>query len=103
MGAQKMLNEHMQQRGGLSTLQLMQAAFPAMTFIGICITPLMDPPGMLAHLDAAIVNRIVLSGAVAVCINISTTLVLGVTSALALVLLGQVKTCCVLLAGVLLF
>lgn len=32
--AQKMLNSHMQQRGGLSTLQLMDRAFPWMVLIG---------------------------------------------------------------------
>ena len=37
--AQKTLNEHMQQRGGLSTLQLMLEAFPPMTAIGIAIVP----------------------------------------------------------------
>ena len=41
--AQKTLNEHMQQRGGLSTLQLMLEAFPPMTAIGIALVPLMDP------------------------------------------------------------
>ena len=46
--AQKTLNEHMQQRGGLSTLQLMLEAFPPMTAIGCALVPLMDPPGLLA-------------------------------------------------------
>ncbi|KAL3928612.1 MAG: hypothetical protein SGPRY_002313, partial [Prymnesium sp.] len=45
--AQKTLNEHMQQRGGLSTLQLMLEAFPPMTAIGILLVPLMDPPGLI--------------------------------------------------------
>ena len=45
---QKMLNEHMQQRGGLSTLQLMLEAFPTMTLIGFALVPIMDPPGVLS-------------------------------------------------------
>lgn len=46
--AQKTLNEHMQQRGGLSTMQLMLEAFPPMTLIAIVLVPIMDPPGLLA-------------------------------------------------------
>ncbi|KAL1526581.1 hypothetical protein AB1Y20_015288 [Prymnesium parvum] len=102
--AQKTLNEHMQQRGGLSTLQLMLEAFPPMTFIGLALVPLMDPPGLLTfHYTPIVITKILFSGVVAVCINFSTTLVLGVTSALSLVLLGQVKTCAIMIAGLILF
>ena len=103
---QKMLNEHLQQRGGLSTLQLMDLCFPAMTVLAVLTVPLMDKPGVLARvrsLSASEAGLVALSSAVAVSINYSTTLVLGVTNALALVLLGQLKTCAVLLAGYLLF
>ena len=82
----------------------MLAAFPSMTLIGTLIVPLMDPAGMLSiSPDLAMVTRVVVSGVMAICINVSTTLVLGTTSALALVLLGQMKTCSVLLAGLFLF
>ena len=106
--AQKMLNEHLQQRGGLSSLQLMQLAFPPMTLIGLALVPAMDPPGVLDALsrvaaDADALMSLGASALAAICINVSTTLVLGATSALSLVLLGQVKTCSVLLAGALLF
>ena len=100
--AQKVLNEFMQQKAGLSTLQLMDLCFPAMTVIGICIAPLMDRPGVLSHLTALSPHDgglVALSSLAAVTINYSTTLVLGVTNALALVLLGQMKTCSVLLVG----
>ena len=98
----------MQQRGGLSTLQLMHAAFPYMTVIGVCLVPLAGEGGVWRTLltlseQSTTVTRIVGSCIAAVLINFSTTLVLGVTSALALVLLGQMKTCSVLLAGFLLF
>jgi len=102
--AQKTLNEHMQQRGGLSTLQLMLEAFPPMTAIGVALVPLMDSHTLFAfEYSTSAVTKVLFSGAVAVCINFSTTLVLGVTSALSLVLLGQVKTCSIMIAGLILF
>lgn len=102
---QKVLNEHLQQRGGLSTIQLMHLAFPWMTLIGICLAPLLDPVQDLLSVDFTyeLMVPLVTSAMAAVCINFSTTLVLGATSALSLVLLGQLKTCAVLLAGVMLF
>ena len=84
---QKMLNEHLQQRGGLSTLQLMDLCFPAMTVLAVLTVPLMDKAGVLARvgsLSASEAGLVALSSAVAVSINYSTTLVLGVTNALAL-------------------
>ena len=103
---QKVFNEHMQQRGGLSTLQLMHAAFPWMTIIGLLLVPVMDPPAVLSlsvALSPELLTSLAWSSFAAVCINFSTTLVLGVTSALTLVLLGQLKSCGALLAGALLF
>ena len=57
--------------------------------------PTLPPPGLLAVVTyvtsvSSFVTQVVFSGVVAICINFSTTLVLGVTSALSLVLLGQV-------------
>lgn len=101
---QKMINEHLQQRGGLSTLQLMYLAFPYMTLIGCGLIPILDPPGLTSvAFTSDMLTQLGASAAAAVCINFSTTLVLGATSALSLVLLGQLKTCAVLVAGVLLF
>ena len=84
----------------------MDLCFPAMTVIGVCTAPLMDRPGVLSHLTVLSPHDgglVALSSLVAVSINYSTTLVLGVTNALALVLLGQMKTCSVLLVGFLVF
>ena len=101
---QKTFNEHMQQRGGLSSLQLMHAAFPWMAIIGLGLVPLLDPPGVFSVAPTPMLLLLLgCSCVAAVCINFSTTLVLGVTSALALVLLGQLKTCGTLLAGILVF
>jgi hypothetical protein len=104
---QKTLNEHLQQRGGLSTLQLMHLAFPWMSLLGVLLVPLMDAPGLLGTLQHQLTPELVASlswsALAAVAINVSTTLVLGVTSALSLILLGQTKTCAVMLAGVLIF
>ena len=104
--AQKTLNEYMQQRGGLSTLQLMDLSFPWMTIIGVASAPFMDRPGALGSLvslSAPEAGLVLASCGAAIAVNYSCTLVLGVTNALALVLLGQGKTCSFLLVGYLLF
>ena len=77
-----------------------------MTIGGLLLVPVMDPPAVLSLLVALspeLLTSLAWSSFAAVCINFSTTLVLGVTSALTLVLLGQLKSCGALLAGALLF
>lgn len=99
--AQKIFNSHMQQHAGLSTLQLMDASFPAMTALSLLIVPVMDSPDFLnlELLAPRACVDVVASGVVAFLINYSCTLVLGVTSALALVLLAHLKTVGVILLG----
>eukprot|EP00927_Polykrikos_kofoidii_P042417 TRINITY_DN36341_c0_g1_i1.p1 TRINITY_DN36341_c0_g1~~TRINITY_DN36341_c0_g1_i1.p1 ORF type:complete len:350 (-),score=51.55 TRINITY_DN36341_c0_g1_i1:135-1184(-) len=103
--AQKILNSHMQQHGGLSSLQLMDAAFPMLTFMGFASIPVMDSWAVFSGdwFAVASVRLLVVSATAAFFINYSTTIVLGVTSALTHVLLGQLKTCVVLLVGIWLF
>ena len=105
--AQKVLNSHVQQIGGLSSLQVMHHAFPAMSLLSIAYIPLMD-----SHLDKllsmswlslpAVVN-ILASSLAAFCATWSATLIFGMIGALAHVLLGQVKTCTVLLLAAMLY
>merc|ERR1719443_802609 len=82
--AQKVLCSHLQKHGGLSSLQLMHASFPAMTVIGFVTVPLMDIGATLPQAEAGqVLAFIVVSALVAFGLNYSTTLVLGVTSPLA--------------------
>ena len=84
----------------LSTLQLMHCAMPYLVLIEPAMVPLLDPTGVTAApLAGPLLSWLLLSCGCAVAINLSTTLVLGVTSPLALVLLGQLKTGAGLLAG----
>ena len=101
----KVMSEHMQQRAGLTSLQLMDHCFVPMMLIGAVLALAMDDVAKIVS-QAPSMNAVLRVGAsaiVAICMNLSATLVLGTTSALALVLLGQLKTCSVLLAGVVLF
>lgn len=101
--AQKVLNSHVQQIGGLSSLQVMQNAFPAMTMLSLAYVPLLDRrlPLLfsLRWLSAEAVGYIFASALAAFAASWSATLIFGMLSALAHVLLGQVKTCSVIVAG----
>ncbi|EOD15499.1 hypothetical protein EMIHUDRAFT_95207 [Emiliania huxleyi CCMP1516] len=87
--AQKVLNMHVQQVGGLSALQVLSNALPAMTLLSLAYVPLLDRD--LPHL--------------ATCdwATTSATAIFGLISALAHVLLGQVKTCSVIVVGALFY
>lgn len=103
---QKVLNSHMQQQCGLSSLQLMRQCLPLMTALSLFVVPLMDPPGLLSlqWLGAPCVGPLVLlSAGAAFLATWSATLIFGLISALAHVLLGQLKTAAVLIAGALFF
>ena len=105
---QKVLNSHVQQVGGLTSLQVMQNAFPAMSFMALFYVPLMDrrihklfTHDGLFNLEALL--WIVASGVAAFLATWSATAIFGRIGALSHVLLGQVKTCSVLLVGWLLY
>ena len=105
--SQKVLNSHVQQIGGLSSLQVMHNAFPWMALLSVAYVPLMDRRlhALLAlkwaspHALAAILA----SSVAAFGASWSATAIFGLISALAHVLLGQVKTCSVLIVGALLY
>jgi len=104
---QKVLNSHLQQFGGLSALQVMHNAFPVMCLLSVLYVPLMD--GGLADLVALewlslpALATVLVSGIAAFAATWSATAIFGLISALAHVLLGQVKTCSVLLIGALFY
>uniref|UniRef100_A0A7S0NZT5 Sugar phosphate transporter domain-containing protein n=1 Tax=Calcidiscus leptoporus TaxID=127549 RepID=A0A7S0NZT5_9EUKA len=102
---QKLLNSHLQQRCNTSTLQLMRQAFPYMTVVSLLFAPLIDAPGLMRceWLTSKCVSFIALSAAAAFCATWSATAIFGLIGALAHVLLGQVKTCFVLLVGAVAF
>ena len=101
--AQKVINSHVQQIGGLSSLQVMHNAFPAMAFLSLAYIPILDRNVQrLLSLDWVSVDsliRILLSAIAAFSATWSATAIFGMISALAHVLLGQVKTCSVLLVA----
>ena len=105
--AQKVLNSHVQQIGGLSSLQVMQNAFPAMTLLSLAYIPLLDRrlPLLLSlrWATAEALGYIFASALAAFAASWSATLIFGMLSALAHVLLGQVKTCSVIVAGALFY
>ena len=105
--AQKVLNSHVQQIGGLSSLQVMHNAFPAMALLSIAYVPLMDRRlHQLAALQWCSIEAlgwIAASALAAFGATWSATLIFGLISALAHVLLGQVKTCSVILTGAVLY
>ena len=105
--AQKVLNSHMQQFGGLTTLQVMHNALPLMTLLSLFFVPLLD---RRLHLLVSLrwaspraLGYILASAVAALCATWSATAIFGLLSALAHVLLGQVKTCSVLVVGAFLF
>mmetsp|Transcript_13803 Transcript_13803/g.44522 ORF Transcript_13803/g.44522 Transcript_13803/m.44522 type:complete len:352 (+) Transcript_13803:170-1225(+) len=105
--AQKVLNMHVQQVGGLSALQVLSNALPAMTLLSLAYVPLLDRD--LPHLttcDWASVRTfgfILASALAALAATTSATAIFGLISALAHVLLGQVKTCSVIVVGALFY
>jgi len=105
--AQKLLNAHLQQRCGLSTLQVMDTAFPIMTAIAVLCVPAIDSlSGVLAagqRLSSSRAALVLLSALAAFAATWSATRIFGLIGALAHVLLGSFKTCVVLLVGVLAF
>ena len=102
---QKILNSHMQQHCDLSSLQLMRQCFPLMTALSLIVIPLMDPPGLTSFdwLSPHCLGLVLLSAFAAFMATWSATLIFGLISALAHVLLGQLKTASVLLIGALFF
>ena len=87
-----------------STLALMRAVLPYAICVQALISPLVDPPGVMQFQwtpDA--IFWIGLSGVAAFLVNFSGFLVMGNISALAHVLLGQLKTAVIMIGAAFLF
>lgn len=101
----KVLQTHLLQRSGLSSLQLMHLTWlPQLVLLILCV-PLTDGlDGLLSyHLTPQRGLLIALSVLFSFLLNLSSLLALGATSAVAVVLLGQCKTLAIVLGGVVLF
>lgn len=89
---------------GCSTLALMHAVLPFALIVQLCISPLVDPPGILSFKwTPESIFWIGLSGVAAFLVNFSGFLVMGNIGALAHVLLGQLKTAVVMVGAYFLF
>jgi solute carrier family 35 protein E3 len=87
-----------------STLALMRAILPYAILVQAAISPLVDPPGLSQFVwTREAIIWIGLSGISAFMVNFSGFLVMGNISALAHVLLGQLKTAIVMIGAFFLF
>ncbi|GAB2230387.1 hypothetical protein Droror1_Dr00014650 [Drosera rotundifolia] len=100
----KILWSDLQQQSNWTAMALMWKTTPVTIFFLVALMPWLDPPGVLSfpwdlHNTLAILS----SAALGFLLQWSGALALGATSATAHVILGQFKTCIILLGGYLLF
>lgn len=87
-----------------STLGLMRATLPYAIIVQAAISPIVDPPGLLEYeWTTEAIFWIGLSGIFAFLVNFSGFLVMGNISALAHIMLGQMKTAVIMLGATILF
>lgn len=87
-----------------STLGLMRATLPFAIIVQAAISPIVDPPGILEYeWTAEAIFWIGLSGIFAFLVNFSGFLVMGNISALAHIMLGQLKTAVIMLGATIIF
>lgn len=92
------------QKYNCSTLALMRAVLPYAILVQAAISPLVDPPGLLEfEWTREAIFWIGLSGIFAFLVNFSGFLVMGNISALAHVLLGQLKTAMIMIGATVIF
>ncbi|KAK6947117.1 Sugar phosphate transporter domain [Dillenia turbinata] len=100
----KILWSNMQHRHNWTALALMWKTTPTTIFFLLALMPCLDPPGVLSFKwDVNNTSAIFISAALGFLLQLSGALALGATSAVSHVVLGQFKTCVILLAGYLLF
>ncbi|KAI7979047.1 hypothetical protein LOK49_Contig535G00007, partial [Camellia lanceoleosa] len=100
----KILWSNLQQQGNWTALALMWKTTPVTIFFLVTLIPWLDPPGGLSfewNLNNS--SAILISAALGFLLQWSGALALGATSATSHVVLGQFKTCVILLGGYLLF
>ncbi|XP_058742825.1 nucleotide-sugar uncharacterized transporter 2 [Vicia villosa] len=100
----KILWSTLQQQGNWTALALMWKTTPITVFFLGALMPWIDPPGVLSFKwDVNSSSAIMISALLGFLLQWSGALALGATSATTHVVLGQFKTCVILLGGYLLF
>ncbi|KAH0458840.1 hypothetical protein IEQ34_011654 [Dendrobium chrysotoxum] len=100
----KILWSNMQQTGNWTALSLMWKTTPITIFFFLALMPLLDPPGLLSfNWDSNNLTAILISAIFGFLLQWSGALALGATSATSHVVLGQFKTCVIMLGGYLFF
>ncbi|CAL9748129.1 unnamed protein product [Musa acuminata subsp. burmannicoides] len=96
----KILWSNMQQTGNWTALALMWKTSPITIFFFMVLMPLLDPPGVLSFgWNWNNVAAIIISALFGFLLQWSGALALGATSATSHVVLGQFKTCVIMLGG----
>ncbi|XP_020590324.1 uncharacterized membrane protein At1g06890 isoform X1 [Phalaenopsis equestris] len=100
----KILWSNLQQNGNWTALSLMWRTTPITIFFFLALMPLLDPPGLLSFdWDVNNLMAILISAVFGFLLQWSGALALGATSATSHVVLGQFKTCVIMLGGYLFF
>lgn len=100
----KILWSNLQQQANWTALALMWKITPVTVFFLLVLRPLLDPPGIASFKwDRNNSSAIAISALLGFLLQWSGALALGATSATSHVVLGQFKTCVILLGGYLLF
>ncbi|PRQ35085.1 hypothetical protein RchiOBHm_Chr5g0076161 [Rosa chinensis] len=100
----KILWSNLQQQGNWTALALMWKTTPVTIFFLLALMPWLDPPGVLLfQWDINNSSAILVSAILGFLLQWSGALALGATSATSHVVLGQFKTCVILLGGYFLF
>ncbi|XP_048334123.1 nucleotide-sugar uncharacterized transporter 2 [Ziziphus jujuba] len=100
----KILWSNLQQQGNWTALALMWKTTPTTIFFLLALMPWLDPPGILSFKwDVTNSTAVLISAALGFLLQWSGALTLGATSATTHVVLGQFKTCVILLGGYILF
>ncbi|KAH6764452.1 Nucleotide/sugar transporter family protein, partial [Perilla frutescens var. frutescens] len=100
----KILWSSLQQQGNWTALALMWKTTPVTIFFLVTLMPWLDPPGVLSFKwDVTNITAILISALLGFLLQWSGALALGATSATSHVVLGQFKTCVILLGGYMLF
>ncbi|KAK4751564.1 hypothetical protein SAY87_005046 [Trapa incisa] len=100
----KILWSSLQQQGNWTALALMWKTTPITIFFLLPLMPWLDPPGVLSFKwDLNNTSAILVSALLGFLLQWSGALALGATSATSHVVLGQFKTCVILLGGYVFF
>ncbi|KAF7141994.1 hypothetical protein RHSIM_Rhsim06G0232200 [Rhododendron simsii] len=100
----KILWSNLQQQGNWTALALMWKTTPVTIFFLVALMPWLDPPGGFSFVwNLSNSSAVLISALLGFLLQWSGALALGATSATSHVVLGQFKTCVILLGGYVLF